>query len=112
MVADGDAGRSSHDAKPGRSYRERPTLIPMAYLDRFVHPRLAALTTFGGVVWLSSFLVAAGGLAFRELGNYELAVTLFAVSGWLGFAGLLVLSISTVWFVGLYVRRFLRNRRG
>jgi hypothetical protein len=83
----------------------------MAYLDRFVHPRLAALTTFGAVVWAASFLVAASGVALRELGNYALAAALFAVSGWVGLAGVLVLGVSTLWFVGLYVRRFVRTRR-
>jgi hypothetical protein len=71
-----------------------------SFLDRFVHPWVAAIAIAGVVLWAISFLVAATGLAFRST-DAMLAVNLFFASGVLGVFGMVVLAGCGLWLAGL-----------
>ncbi|MFB6184895.1 MAG: hypothetical protein ABEI96_10105 [Haloarculaceae archaeon] len=77
------------------------------FFDRFVHPRLAAAATAGFGVWALSFLIAGSGLALRATASYRGAALAFALSGWIGLAGIAVLACCALWLAGLFVRRWL-----
>ena len=71
-----------------------------SYLDRFVHPRVAAITTLGALLWLASFLVAAIGLGTRTA--YPLlSIRLFAASGYLGLFGMGTIAACALWLGGV-----------
>lgn len=69
------------------------------------------LTLAGAGIWLLSFLIAATGVALRAMAVYALAARLFFYSSLVGLLGIYLLAVATLWFVGLYVRKFVRERR-
>lgn len=83
--------------------------IVFGFLDRFVHPRLAALSLFGIGIWAVSFLVAATGVGLRAVGSYDPAAHLFFYSGLIGLLGICLLAVATLWLAGLYVLQFARR---
>ncbi|HET7323199.1 MAG TPA: hypothetical protein VFJ06_02580 [Halococcus sp.] len=82
-----------------------------SFLDRFVHPRLAAIAIGGIVLWGVSFLVAATGLAVRSTDTL-LAIDLFFASGVLGVFGMAILACCGLWLVGLRATQVVRGERG
>lgn len=83
----------------------RPT-----FLDRFVHPHLAAVAIVGAALWLGSFLVAAAGLWFRGTGRAVFGEQLFFLSGLVGLLGMLVLAACACWLAGYWLLRRVRGR--
>jgi hypothetical protein len=83
-----------------------------SFLDRFVHPWVAAITTVGAVLWLVSFLVAATGLAFRTTDNTLLTVELFLTSGVIGVFGTAVVAACALYLAGIRAIQVARGRRG
>ncbi|MFB6196489.1 MAG: hypothetical protein ABEI80_09985 [Haloplanus sp.] len=77
-----------------------------AFFDRFVHPRLARVATAGAVLWGGSFLIAAAGLLVRG-GRPGTGATLFALSGLVGLAGMVVLGTCGLYLLGVRARRAL-----
>lgn len=76
-----------------------------SFLDRFVHPRLAAIAIGGATLWGVSFLVAASGVAFRASGRFILGAQLFFLSSLIGVVGIFVLGLCALWLGGVWVRR-------
>jgi len=72
------------------------------FLDRFVHPRLAAVALAGAALWAGSFLVAAAGLLLRGSGRAALGGELFFLSGLVGAVGILVLLACAAWLAGYW----------
>lgn len=67
-----------------------------SFLDRFVHPRLAAIVIAGIVLWGVSFLIAATGLVVRS-GDHLLAAQLFVFSGIIGVFGMMIIAVCGLW---------------
>ena len=80
-----------------------------SFLDRFVHPRLAAITTIGVALWILSFLIAAVGLAIQTRGSPLFAVQLFLISSVIDIIGIVMVVACTLWLVGLRTKRFIRG---
>ncbi len=75
----------------------------MSFFDRFVHPRLAITTTVAVVIWVIASLVAGTGVAL----GYG---TIIYDGALLGALGSLVFIFCVLWFVSLYVVRFVRTQ--
>lgn len=82
-----------------------------SFLDRFVHPRLAAVVVVGITLWGGSFLIAATGLALQPSGDAPLVATLFFVSGIVGVLGMAIVSGCGLWLGGLRTIQIVRRRR-
>lgn len=82
-----------------------------SYLDRFVHPWVAAIATAGALLWLASFLVAAIGLGIRT-SSPLLSIRLFAASGYLGLAGMGTIAACALWLGGLRALQVTRRLVG
>lgn len=67
-----------------------------SFLDRFVHPRLAAIVLAGIVLWVVSFLISATGLVVRG-GDPLLAAQLFFISGGVGVFGMAIIAVCGIW---------------
>jgi|GEM_PF-2362197 len=79
-----------------------------SFLDRFVHPWVAAVALAGAAIWFLAFVVAAAGLAIRYLGNDpHLFFLLFAISGWMGLAGMALLAVCGLYLVGVRTKQVL-----
>lgn len=81
-----------------------------SYLDRFVHPWVAAIATGGVVLWLIAFLVAATGLAIQSGETVVLTIELFLISGIVGAAGTVVLLCCVLWLAGLRTHQIVADR--
>jgi uncharacterized membrane protein YqgA involved in biofilm formation len=79
-----------------------------SFLDRFVHPRLAAITTIGVALWILSFLIAAVGLAIQAKSPL-FAIQLFLISSVIDIIGIVMVVACTLWLVGLRTKRFIRS---
>lgn len=83
-----------------------------SFLNRFVHPRLAAVAIGGAALWGGSFLVAAVGVVLRRIGEHAVvSAELFFLSGLLGLLGMAILALCGLWLVGVRVRQTLGNQR-
>lgn len=82
-----------------------------SFLDRFVHPRLAAIVIAGIILWGGSFLIAATGLVLQSSGDATLIATLFSVSGIVGVLGMTIVSGCGLWLVGLRMAQIIHSRR-
>ncbi|EMA36722.1 hypothetical protein [Halococcus hamelinensis] len=79
-----------------------------SYLDRFVHPWIAAIATVGALLWLASFIVAAIGLGIRT--SHPLwNIRLFAASGYLGLLGMGIIAACALWLGGLRIVQVTRR---
>jgi hypothetical protein len=81
-----------------------------SFLDRFVHPRVAAITTIGVALWILSFLIAAVGLAIRTRGRPVFAVQLFLISSIIDIIGIVIVVGCVLWLVGLRMKQLIRSR--
>lgn len=81
-----------------------------SFLDRFVHPRLAAIVLTGIVLWGFSFLIAATGLTVRG-SNPLLSAQLFFISGVIGVFGMGVIAVCCLWLGCLRVIQIVYSRR-
>ncbi|WP_160135209.1 hypothetical protein [Halococcus salsus] len=82
-----------------------------SYLDRFVHPRVAAIATVGALLWLASFAVAAIGLGIRTSSPLW-SIRLFAASGYLGLFGMGTIAACALWLGGVRVVQVTRRFAG
>lgn len=82
-----------------------------SFLNRFVHPWIAAIAIIGVVCWGVSFLAAATGLVIRSPDTTILTVELFVTSGLIGLAGSVILVACGLWLVGLRTIQIVRGRR-
>ena len=80
-----------------------------SFLDRFVHPRLAAVALFGAGLWLLSFFIAASGLAMQAFQRWTLMANLFFTASLVGLLGMFILGLSGLYLVGLWVLRYVRG---
>ncbi|MCO8244296.1 MULTISPECIES: hypothetical protein [unclassified Haladaptatus] len=80
---------------------------PDSFLDRFVHPRIAAIAIAGIALWGVSFLIAASGVAIEYTGKAILSAQLFFVSSLTGIVGILILGCCVLWLVGVRIRQVL-----
>ena len=79
-----------------------------SFLDRFVHPRVAAVALAGAGIWLVSFGVAATGVVLRDTGHGSLFVfQLFFGSGVLGLFGMAVLAACGIYLIGVRTKQVL-----
>jgi hypothetical protein len=79
-----------------------------SFLDRFVHPWVAAVALVGVGIWLLAFVVAAAGLVIRYVGtDLLLAFQLFFTSGIVGLIGMAVLSVCGLYLVGVRTKQLL-----
>jgi uncharacterized membrane protein YqgA involved in biofilm formation len=90
---------------------QRLGTIIRSYLDRFVHPILAAIVTIGCVLCVISFLIAGIGVVLRSGGAFEIAVQLLFVSGLIGVPGILLVTACILWLVGLRSIQVVHSRR-
>lgn len=81
-----------------------------SFLDRFVHPRLAAIVLAGIVLWGVSFLIAVTGLAVRG-GDPLLAAQLFVLSGIIGVFGMMIIAVCGLWLGCLRLMQIVYGRR-
>lgn len=79
-----------------------------SFLDRFVHPWVAAIALAGAGIWLISFGVAAVGVILQETGNGSLLIfQLFFGSGVLGLIGMVILAACGLYLVGVRTKQVL-----
>ncbi len=83
-----------------------------SFLDRFVHPRLAAVAIVGAGVWGVSFLVAGTGVALQSSGKFVLGAQLFFLSSLLGVVGILALGCCALWLVSVRIRQVVFSADG